>query len=213
MSEYLSSAEEKEKILEWWKDNGRFIVSGVGLGLIGIFAWRGWNAHLDNQAGAASVVFDDLVAASVDANQDELSQKFATLKSQYGKTAYVSQAHLLMAKEAVGTGQLDEAAVQLNQAIATSNDKELIELANFRLAKVHFSSKDFDQALAALQRVESKSYVPLVEEMRGDIYRAQGEISKARIAYTAAQEAMQEIPIGDPNLLQMKLSDLGISEE
>ena len=48
--------------------------------------------------------------------------------------------------------------------------------------------------------------------MRGDIYRAQGDMDKAREAYAAAKTAMQETPVGDPNLLQMKLSDLGATE-
>ena len=57
--------------------------------------------------------------------------------------------------------------------------------------------------------MDSKSYTPLVAELQGDIHIAQGDIVKAKAAYEAAQIAMQETPIGDPNLLQMKLSDLG----
>jgi len=209
MSEYLSDAEEKEQLIEWWKDNGRFIVTGVGLGLIGIFIWRGWTNHLDTKAGDAAVVYEEMVQA-VNANEtDKASQLLNKLSTEFSGTSYVSQAHLLNAKVAVEAKQLPQAVSALQSAIATSKDAELVELANFRLAKLKMSLKDYPGALSALNTVKSEAYTSLVLELQGDINYAQGDLAKARDSYTAAQTAMEESRIGDPNLLQMKLSDLG----
>jgi len=211
MSEYLSDAEEKEQLLEWWKDNGRFIVTGVGLGLIGIFAWRAWTTHLDKQAGSAAVVYSEMVQAA-DANQsDKVDELLNKINSDFKGTSYVAQANLLKARVSVQEKQLPEAVQALQNAIATSKDAELTELANFRLAKLQLAQKDYSAALGALEKVKSKSYVPLIAELKGDVFYAQGDLGKAQEQYKMAQKAMQETPIGDPNLLQMKLSDLGVS--
>ena len=211
MSEYLSDAEEKEKIHEWWKENGRFILAGVVLGLVGIFGWRYWIGFQDSQASKASVLYEEMLSA---VNEDELDmakQKLDVISSDFKSTVYLSQAHLLMAKTAVLSDDLNSAVDHLETALAASKDRELAELIRFRLAKVRVELKEFDVALGLLNSVKSDSYTPLVEEMRGDIYRAQGDVNKARSAYLAAQTAMQVTPIGDPNLLQMKLSDLGVA--
>ena len=212
MSEYLSSDEEKEKLIEWWKENGRFIVTGVALGLVGIFAWRAWTSHLDTQAGEAAVVYEEMATAfnsDDDAKANELLSKITT---DYKSTSYAAQAYLLKARNDVESKNLSEAVKSLESAIETSNDPQLTELANFRLAKLHLSTQDYASALSSLKKVSGKSYAPLVAELEGDIHYAQGDLAKAKIAYEAAQLAMQETPIGDPNLLQMKLSDLGVEQ-
>jgi len=212
MSEYLSDQEQKEQILEWWKENGRFIMAGVGLGLVGIFGWRQWNAHLDNQASEASGVFEELVTAVNAQETDTAKQKLDVLKTQYKNTVYLAQAELMLARAAVDAKDIETAISHVEKAIAVSDDNELTELAYFRLARLKLAIQDQTAALSALTKVKNKNYSPLVEEMRGDIYRAQGDINKARVAYETAQTAMKDIPVGDPNLLQMKLSDLGAAD-
>lgn len=209
MSEYLSSDEEKEKLIEWWKENGRFIVTGVALGLVGIFAWRAWTSHLDTQAGEAAVVYEEMATAFNSDDAAKADELLTKLSTEYKRTSYVAQAYLLKARSAVESKDLAEAAKSLESAISVSKDPQLTELANFRLAKLHLANQNYADAFATLKKVKSKAYAPLVAELEGDLYFAQGEIAKARTAYEAAILAMQETPIGDPNLLQMKLSDLG----
>lgn len=215
MSEYLSDEEQKEQILQWWKENGQFIVAGVGLGLVGIFSWRYWVGHLETQAGKASVVYEEMLTAlnesPMAATSDIALEKLNQLSSEYKGTAYVAQGHLLMARAAVDAADLGEAARQLEAAIAASKDRQLSDLAYYRLAKVRLALQEYEAGLEALDQIDSESYLPLLEELRGDIYRALGNNDKARAAYEAAQTAMQETPLGDANLLQMKLSDLGVS--
>ncbi len=209
MSEYLSSDEEKEKLIEWWKENGRFIVTGVALGLVGIFAWRAWTGHLDTQAGQAAVVYEEMATAFNSDDEAKANELLTKITTDFKSTSYAAQAYLLKARNDVESKDLTQAIKSLESAIATSNDSQLTEVANFRLAKLYLATQDYAGALAGLKKVDSKSYAPLVAELQGDIYIAQGDIVKAKAAYEAAQTAMQETPIGDPNLLQMKLSDLG----
>ena len=212
MSEYLSNDEEKEKLMEWWKENGRFIVTGVGLGLIGIFAWRAWTGHLDTQAGDAAVVYEELTIAFNSDDDTKANELLSKMSTKYKSTSYVAQAYLLKARKDVESKNLSEAINSLESAIAASKDPQLTELANFRLAKLHLATQDYTAVLADLKKVKTKAFAPLVAELEGDLYFAQGDISKARAAYETAKLAMQETPVGDPNLLQMKLSDLGAAE-
>lgn len=209
MTEYLSEQEEIEQIKDWWRQNGVYIFAGVALGLIGIFGWRAYNSHLDTQAETASQYYDDLNRAVIAKNNAEVEKNLNAIKSDYASTPYAAQAELLAAKEAVSSNDLDKAAAALTSAIQLSGDRELTTLANYRLAKVQFAQAKYDAVLTTLKNVSAKDYQGLVDELRGDVYVAQGNKAEARSAYEAARTAMEETRIGDVNLLQMKLSDLG----
>lgn len=209
MTEYLSSEEEVQQIKDWWKENGVFIFAGVGLGLIGIFGWKGYNSHLDKQAMTASQHYDDMTRAVGSKNAENIDKNLNQLTSEFAATPYATQAQLLAAKEAVQKNDLDKAVMALESAVKLSGDRELSTLANFRLAKVKFAQAEYDEVLTTLKKVKNKDYQGVVEELRGDVLAAQGKKDEARTAYEAARTAMEETRVGDVNLLQMKLSDLG----
>jgi len=209
MTDYLSEDEQIEQIKEWWKDNGVYIFAGVALGLIGIFSWRGYNSHLDTQAATASQHYDDLTRAVGAKNQDNINKNLELLTQDFSNTPYAAQAQLLAAKQAVIANDLDKAASALQEVIAVSTDRELTTLAHYRLAKVKFAQAKYDEVLKELNVVKNTDYSGLVAELRGDVYAAQGKTAEARTAYEAARVAMEETRVGDVNLIQMKLSDLG----
>jgi len=126
-------------------------------------------------------------------NAENIDKNLNQLTSEFAATPYATQAQLLAAKEAVQKNDLDKAVMALESAVKLSGDRELSTLANFRLAKVKFA----------------QAYQGVVEELRGDVLAAQGKKDEARTAYEAARTAMEETRVGDVNLLQMKLSDLG----
>jgi len=209
MTEYLSDKEQLDQIKDWWKENGVFIFAGVALGLVGIFGWRGYNSHLDKQAMVASEHYDNMVRAVGSKNQENIDKNLSILVNDFANTPYAAQAQLLAAKEAVKRNDLDKAVVALSTVLDLSSDRELSTLAHFRLAKVKFAQAKYDEVLTQLKKVDRKDYLGLVEELRGDVFAMQGKKSEARTAYEAARKAMEETRVGDVNLLQMKLSDLG----
>jgi len=209
MTEYLSDKEQIEQIKEWWRENGIFIFAGVALGLVGIFGWKGYNSHLDKQAMTASNHYDDLSRALGSKNQENIEKNLKIITSEYSGTPYAAQANLLAARDAVQNNDLAKAASLLSAAVSASKDRELTTLATFRLAKVKFAQAEYDEVLKQLGNVKSKDYQGLVEELRGDVFAAQGKKEEARKAYESARTAMEETRVGDVNLLQMKLSDLG----
>jgi len=209
MTEYLSDKEQVEQIKDWWKDNGVYIFSGVALGLIGIFGWRAYDGHLNQRSANASAIYEELNTAVINKQSDKAETLREQILSEYANTPYSTNAELLRAKEAVSNNDLDKAIESLKSADDLNGDAQLASLIQYRLAKVYFAKADYAESLTSLKKVDDSTYLGLVEELRGDIYAAQGNKEEAVAAYEKARIAMEETRIGDLNLLQMKLSDLG----
>jgi predicted negative regulator of RcsB-dependent stress response len=81
-------------------------------------------------------------------------------------------------------------------------------IARLRLAGLLMQAKQFDVALAELDKAKSPDFAALVADRRGDVLAAQGKPDAARDAYQAAWKAM------DPRLeyrqlIGAKLTALG----
>ena len=53
MDDYLSEKEQIERIRAWWKENGAWIIVGIGIGVLGLAGWNWWKAHKLEQAESA----------------------------------------------------------------------------------------------------------------------------------------------------------------
>ena len=45
MEIYNNDEQQAEAIKEWWKENGKAILVGATLGLVGMFGWRYFNEY------------------------------------------------------------------------------------------------------------------------------------------------------------------------
>jgi predicted negative regulator of RcsB-dependent stress response len=87
-------------------------------------------------------------------------------------------------------------------------DEAVAHAARLRLARLYFGDGEKDAALALLNVNGEGGFKSEYEELRGDIYLAQGEKNRARVAY---REALRSLPPGSPyaQILNIKLDDLG----
>ena len=85
-----------------------------------------------------------------------------------------------------------------------STDETLVQLARLRLGRVLLANDEPERALTVIGGVDAASALSAeFDELRGDIYMAQGQQEQALAAYEAALAAATGNPI-----LQMKLTEL-----
>jgi predicted negative regulator of RcsB-dependent stress response len=134
------------------------------------------------------------------------------LLEEYPKTPYAAMASLFMGKQHVDEANYDEALKDFSWVIDNSNVEEFKLVALARKARVHIGQDQYDKALAILNVEDGDGFVPVLEELKGDIYLKQGEKEKAKLAYMNAFEEIQAKQLEHP-LLKLKLQELGADIE
>ena len=212
----MTSGTEEEQlaqIKDWWQRNGKPLVLGAVIALVLVFGWQFWQKHQINQAQSASVVYQQLLGAALEsgeADAAEVSRLGNLLKKDFAGTHYAQYGSLFVAKVAVESGRLDEAASELRAIVDEPADKTLDELARQRLARVLAAQDKADEAIKLLDGKVDAAFVASREELRGDLLVQLGRNDEAHAAYSKAKESLsQDAAIGG---LQMKLDDLARGE-
>ncbi len=212
----MTSGTEEEQlaqIKDWWQRNGKPLVLGAVIALVLVFGWQFWQKHQINQAQSASVVYQQLLGAALEsgeADAAEVSRLGNLLKKDFAGTHYAQYGSLFVAKVAVESGRLDEAASELRAIVDKPADKTLDELARQRLARVLAGQDKADEAIKLLDGKVDAAFVASREELRGDLLVQLGRNDEAHAAYSKAKESLsQDAAIGG---LQMKLDDLARGE-
>lgn len=212
---YNTEEEQLDALKKWWQENGKSMVLTLVVVLAAIFGWQGWQTQKSAEIEAGSIMYQSLLV-TVSANNGQLSpaqQSTAehladTLKADFPDSSYATFAALFKAQFAVNSNKLDLAAEELNWALARDLDRELQLQTSLRLARVYSAQSKYDEALALLA-VDAGVYTPAYEEVKGDIYKAQGKLDQALLAYQKAEDlslqAEQPVPNG---VLSLKLKHL-----
>ncbi len=208
MDVYRTEEEQVEAIKKWWSENGKAIVAGVIIGLSTIFGWRAWDNHLNLQAEAASILYEQMLEASRKDDSENTRIYADRIISDYGSTAYASFANLMLAKLSAESSNFENAEDHLRRVIENSSQPEIEHVARLRLARVLIAGNKLELALETLNDSEPGKFIAQYEELHGDIYLKQGKNKEAQQAYinaltdTAITEEAQSI-------LQMKLDNIG----
>lgn len=212
----MTSGTEEEQlaqIKEWWQRNGMPLLTGAALALALVFGWQFWQKHQINQTHEASAIYQQLLTAALTDGQPdtaEVSRLGQRLKKDFAGTHYAQYGSLFVAKVAVESGRLDEAASELQGVLDKPADKVLEELARQRLARVLSAQDKTEAALALLDGEAPEAYAASREELRGDLLVKLERLDEAHAAYTKAKESLsQDAAIGG---LQLKLDDLARGE-
>jgi len=206
---YETEEQRVEAIKKWWSENGKSIVAGVVLGLGLLFGWQGWVEYRDSKREEASAIFSELTRAADTGNAEKVHEMTLDLQQNYAATPYAGQASLREAQLQAEAGQLDQAEAVLSWATQNASEHVIQDLAHLHLARIYIARGDTEQALAELKTVEAVAYLSMVEEIRGDALRAQGDIKGAREAY---DRAILTAGGSASDYLHMKRDDLGDPE-
>jgi predicted negative regulator of RcsB-dependent stress response len=217
VAELRTEEEQVQALKSWWDENGKSLILGIAVALAAVLGWKGWQQHESVQAENGSILYQNLldsVVGAIGPQQDEAKLATANhlsgqLKADYDDTAYANYAALIMARVAVEQGELDKALTELDWVLAHQPTESIFVLASMRKARIIADQGDADKALTIINSVPVAGYVVSINELKGDIYLAKGEIAKAKSAYETALNASTA---NNRPLLEMKLNDLAAQE-
>lgn len=205
MADYNTEEEQLEALKEWWKENGASVIAGIVLGAAALFGWKYWTDYQQEKAETASSIFADVRALGNAGEIGYMLEQVELLTSDFAKLPYASLASLEAAQALVEAGQLEGAEAKLRWAMEAGTLQEASEVARVRLAQVLVAQGRAREALDVLETALPEAYAGLVEELRGDAYRALGDLEAARGAYDRALLHAG----GRSEYLQLKRDDLG----
>ncbi|UVM56871.1 tetratricopeptide repeat protein [Pseudomonas sp. B21-012] len=208
----MSSTDDEQLVAmkDWWDRNGKPLVTGGLLALVVVFGWQAWQKYQTNQSQGASNLYQALLETTLTPSGEPDAAKVAELsgklKNEFGGSAYAQYASLFVAKVAVESGKLDDAAAELKLVMDKPADATLGEIARQRLARVLAAQKKVDEALKLLEGDADKAFLASREELKGDLLVQLGRSGDAHTAYEKAKAALSDdAAIGG---LQLKLDDL-----
>jgi predicted negative regulator of RcsB-dependent stress response len=211
VDEYLSEKEQIERIREWWRENGWYLVGGIALGALALFGWNRYQHYVDTRGEQAAALYAQVRDALADDNRESAQRLLGQLREDYASSPYTDQAGLMLAR-AFLVSDTSKAAEELRYVMEHTDDHELGLIARLRLARVLIYQKQDRQALNLLAVDDPGQFAARISEIRGDAYVALKDTEAARTAYTSALTA----PGSDwlnRNFLEMKLDALGSPQQ
>ena len=211
MDELLSEKEQIEALRNWWRENGRFIIGGLVVGVALLLGLNYWNKQKAENALEASAAYEALLNEVANGNAEVAREKASGLQESYGSTVYAAQARLAMAKLYMDNGRDEDAAAELRALIGAEGATDATEpvmVGRLRLAKILLYQDKPQEAIDLLQGYRDTAFAGRYSETLGDAYVALGQADDAREAYTVALADDPNAPTVNRVFVQMKLNDL-----
>lgn len=203
MEQFETEEQQVEAIKRFWKENGVAIIAGAVLGLGGLWGWRYYTDMQLESKEVASSGYQQAVEKVVETNTSDALLTFAKETDQAG---YKAISELVLAQQAIDKNDLAGAAEMLEKVLSGQTDTPLSQVAALRLARVQLELKEFNLALATLEKVTSESFKAEALGMKGDAYTQLAQFGDARQSYIAALELAPQ-----NQLIQMKLDNLAVA--
>jgi len=215
VAEHLTEEEQLEALKRWWKENGTGLITAILVGVAAYSGWQFWNTQRAADDLAGSAKYDELVEAmSVENRTAEQTQAAAylakQLKTEHTDTFYGMSGAMFLARMAVEKNDLAMAKVELEAAIAQGPSDALSPVLNLRLAKVQLSLKEYTAALSTLDKNQNQTVLAAYSEVRGDVFRAQGDTAKATTAYRLALDSLSSQEFNRRSQLEAKINNIGL---
>ncbi|KTD61678.1 YfgM family protein [Legionella spiritensis] len=207
MSVYMTEDEQIDAIKKWWSRHSTWITILVSLLLLGVSGYKYWNWHQYKIKTQASNAYEHLILAFSNENNKDIRAYSNQLINEYGQTVYADVARMTLAKLYIKKNDYNKARDMLDYVAKHSTMSAFKQIAKLRISRLFVAEKQFDKALTELSVVDDGAYMPLINELKGDIFAATGKYQQAILSY---KEAMSQTRIkGMGNLfLEMKTNEL-----
>jgi len=205
VDDLLTEKEQLEQIKQWWRENGWFLIGGIAIAVIGYYGYYQYQAYRDGNAEQAAELYIQLQQLIED-DREGGDALLAQLRAEHPDSPYTHHASMLMASEWLVMDSA-RAASELRTVMETSDDPALAFVARLRLARVLAYREEYAEALRVLDVEAPGVFAARLNEIKGDVHAATGEVDAARAAYTQALTAPGAEGI-DRNFVQMKLGGL-----
>ncbi len=204
----LEEQEQLDQLKHFWKQYGNPITWVLIAVLAAYAGWNGYQYWQRSQATQASALFSEIERLAGAAEPDKLERAFGDMKDRFGGSAYAMQSGLLAASSLQSAGKTDQAKAALAWVAEQSTDPAYQAIARLRLAAVAAQAKEYDLAMAQLDKSFPNEFAALVADRKGDILSMQGKTAEARAQYEKAYKAFSD-RIEYRRLVEIKLAALG----
>lgn len=212
MSVYMTEEEQLESIKKWWKRYGNIVFVIISVILFSIAGYRYFTWHQGKLTQQASIAYEQMMIALSNNNTKAVKSFANELIKEHSKSVYADAAHMTLAKVYVSKNKLEQAQSELRIVADNSKLRTLKQIAKIRLARILVANKSYTNALNELSKVEDATYLPVINELKGDIYGATGKYEEAMNSY---KQAMDEVKVnGMGNLfLEMKTNEIAVKTQ
>lgn len=207
----LQEQEQVEALKAWWKENSKWVVGAIVVGLLGFTGMKYWKNYQAGQAVEAGKLYAEVIKQTASNDAKRIGDAADALVSRYGGSAYAPRAQLLAAQASLQARDAGRVKVQLQWVIEHASETGLQDVARLKLASVLLDEKKYDEALKQLEATHPESFTGLYADLKGDVLNAQGKVAEARIAYQQALEKT-DAKSAYRNLIQLKLDGLGAAK-
>jgi len=204
----LEEQEQVDEAKAWWKQHGNKVIWGVTLFLLATAGWRAWETWTRNQAAEASMLFDRAVQAASMNDLKSAKAAAAQIMENHASSAYSTPAAWLAGRINYESGDSKSARAQYEFALEHARDDGVRQMARLRLATLHFEEKDLPGAMKLMEAPFDPAFQGLAEQLKGDLFAAQGKPAEARAAYKLALEKLGDKSSLKP-LVEIRLDGLG----
>ena len=198
----ISDTEEEQvdKIKKWWNSNGKQILAGAALGLVGVFGWNSYGDYQDSQALNARTLYLSYASDSTNIGA------YDKLIKDHSSSSYADQATFLMANYLFEAGNYALALDSLKPLISREN-VVIASTAILRSASLHLQLGEHNDALAILDVDSGEGFSGLFYNLTGDIFLDLNNKEEAKKYYSLAIENITANS-NLTQLIQIKLDDL-----
>ena len=208
MVELLSEKEQIEAMRDWWRENGRFVIGGIVLGVGILVGWNQWKEYRQTARLEASARYETLANQVSGGMVDAAEANAKELYENYASTSYAALARLAMARLYMDRGRDQDAADTLAALLAIRGGTETQMVGRLRLAKIYLYQEKPQEVVDLLSGFEDTAFAARYDELLGDAHAALGQIPDAAAAYARAMADDPRAPTVNRSLIQMKIVDL-----
>ena len=212
VEDYLSEREQVDRIRQWWKENGAWIIVGIGGGLLSLAGWNWWQGYKLERAEQASAIYSVVAQAATQGRIEDVRAGVDSLAAAHGSSPYLQHGRLALAAALVNGGDVAGAMAEFEQVLAAASDPQIALIARFRLARLLVAEGEHERALELVRGPDAGAFAPAMLEIEGDILAARGDADGAGEAYRRALAGAQTLgAIIDEELVRLKLEALGVA--
>ena len=193
MDDNLTDQQQAEVVKQWLKDNGLSILFSIGLGISAYFGLQFYQQNQLQESESASRLYAEVEFALKQQRMAQAQNLLQEMDNNFSGSPYQQQSHLAMAKLHMDSLDYDNAIIQLEFVMENARDESFQHIARLRIARIMIEQDELDGALALLDSVTASpiAYTPYYEGVKGDIYAAQDQVEKAKVAYSLALDALE----------------------
>ncbi len=209
-NEDLNDHELAEQVRKWLGENGSSILTGIALGIAGLWGWNYWQGHQEHQNTQAAVQYLTLGESASGGRADQAMAQFQVLKTDFPKSGYATLGALVAASAVINENKWDAAIEPLEWAGTRGRPESLAQVARLRHARVLAQMGRYADALNLLKSLDNTELSGAAAEARGDILMAEGRSSDAAVAYQKALDDLRADEGSRPDL-ELKLARSRVS--